>query len=110
MSDHYWWSDTIFLANVIFYLNDTARTWFETHKTELTLWDLCKTKLIEVFRRTVGRQHLATKSLSTRVKSETESYMAYIWVVLSLCKEVDSNMSNRTKVDHILQGIADDAF
>lgn len=75
---------TIMLANVIFYLRDTARTWFETHEEELTSWDLCKAKLQDLFGRPTGRKLSAKRKLASRVQTSTESYVTYIQDVLSV--------------------------
>lgn len=32
------WDPTIMLANIIYYLKETARVWFRTHEEELTSW------------------------------------------------------------------------
>lgn len=66
------WDNTIMLANVIFYLKDTTRTWTEMHETELTSWDLCKSKLQEQFVKPVDRKLLAKEALATRVLSDGE--------------------------------------
>lgn len=44
VSIHNRWDDTIMLFNVISYIKDIVRTWFENHETELTSWDACKVK------------------------------------------------------------------
>lgn len=45
--------------------------------------------------------------LVAHVQSKMEPYVAYIQDVLCLCQKVDPN---GTKVQNILQGIADNAF
>lgn len=104
------WDPTLMLANVIFYLTDTAKVWYETHEEELTSWELCKQKLRELFGRPLGRQRSAQKELASRVQTCTESYLTYIQDVLALCRRVDSQMSEADKVAHVIKGIADDAF
>ncbi|XP_040066951.3 uncharacterized protein LOC120840460 [Ixodes scapularis] len=98
------------LANVIFYLRDTARTWFETHEEELTSWDLCKAKLQDLFGRPTGRKLSAKRKLASRVQTSTESYVTYIQDVLSLCRKANPEMPEIERMEHILKGIADDAF
>lgn len=98
------------LANVGFYLSGTARVWFDTHETELTSWDLCKQKLRDLFGKPIGRQSAASKDLSCRAQSPTESYVSYILDVIALCRRVDATMTEADKVSHVLKGIADDAF
>ncbi|XP_077497876.1 uncharacterized protein LOC144108538 [Amblyomma americanum] len=110
VSNYNRWDPTLMLANVIFYLNGTARVWYETHEEELTSWDTFKEKLKTLFGRPDDRQLAAKKQLATRAQSSTESYVAYIQDILALCHKVDAAMSETDKVGHVLKGIADDAF
>ncbi|XP_077485819.1 uncharacterized protein LOC144096828 [Amblyomma americanum] len=103
------WDPTLMLANVIFYLKDTARVWYETHD-DLTSWDVCKQKLRDLFGRPLGRTLAAKRDLASRAQTSTESYVSYIQDVLTLCNTVDNNMPESEKVGHVLKGIADDAF
>lgn len=104
------WDPTIMLANVVFYLDGTPRTWFYTHEEELTSWDSFKEKLTDLFGNPTGRQLAAKQELANRVQSATEPYVAYIQDVLALCHKIDTSMPELDKVGHILKGIADDAF
>ena len=106
----YRWDPTMMLANVDFYLYGTAGAWFQAHEADLTSWDTCKQKLRDLFGRAVGRQRAASKELSCRAQTSTESYVSYILDVLALCRRVDANMSEGDKVGHLLKGIVDDAF
>ncbi|XP_077486685.1 uncharacterized protein LOC144097970 [Amblyomma americanum] len=110
VSNYNRWDPTLMLANVIFYLNGTARVCYETHEEELTSWDTFKEKLKTLFGRPDDRQLAAKKQLATRAQSSTESYVAYIQDILALCHKVDASMSETDKVGHVLKGIADDAF
>ncbi|XP_077516182.1 uncharacterized protein LOC144126110 [Amblyomma americanum] len=110
VSNYNRWDPTLMLANVIFYLNGTARVWYETHEEELTSWNTFKQKLKTLFGRPDDRQLAAKKQLATRAQSSTESYVAYIQDILALCHKVDAATSETDKVGHVLKGIADDAF
>lgn len=110
ISTHNRWDPTIMLANVIFYLKDTARTWFLTHEEGITSWDMCKEQLQHLFGDPIGRKLSAKRKLASRVQTPTESYIAYIQDILSLCQKADPNMPDSERVPHILKGIADDAF
>ncbi|KAM7281280.1 uncharacterized protein ISCGN_005828, partial [Ixodes scapularis] len=110
VSFHNRWDNTIMLANIIFYLRDTARTWFETHEEEITSWELCKSKLQDLFGRPTGRKLSAKRKLGSRVQTSTESYVTYIQDVISLCRKANPEMSDTDRIEHILKGIADDAF
>lgn len=98
------------LANVLFYLDGAPLAWFQTHEEEISSWDLFKEKLRDLFGNPFGRQLNAKKALATRVQTSTESYVSYILDVLALCAKADPNMSEDDKVNHVLKGIADDAF
>ncbi|CAN7981707.1 unnamed protein product [Ixodes pacificus] len=110
ISVHNRWDPTIMLANVIFYLQDTARTWFLTHEETITSWDMCKEQLQHLFGDPTGRRLSAKRKLASRVQTPTESYITYIQDILSLCQKADPVMTNADKVTHILKGIADDPF
>lgn len=107
---HNRWDPTVMLPNLLFYLQGPARTWYNTHEEELTSWDVCKQKLLDLFGKLAGRKCAAAKDLSCRAQTATESYVAYILDVLALCRRVDASMPEADKVRHILKGIADDAF
>lgn len=97
-------------ANVDYSLDGPARTWFRTYEAEVTSWDICKERLRKLFGNPAGHQLAAKNALATRAQTSTESYVAYIQDVLSLCKKADAQMSESDKVGHVLKGIADDAF
>ncbi|XP_077536061.1 1,5-anhydro-D-fructose reductase-like [Haemaphysalis longicornis] len=112
VSAHNRWDPTIMLANVIFYLKEEspARKWFETNDTELSSWEVFKTKLREGFGKPLGRQVAARKELASRAQTSTESYVTYIQDVLALCSKADSTMPEADKGDtaHI-EKIVEDA-
>lgn len=110
VSNHNRWDATVMLANLHYHLKGTAKDWFETHEDQITSWDTCKEKLIDLFGKSAARQLAAKQKLSTRAQSSTESYIAYIQDVLTLCHKVDNQMTETEKVGHVLKGIADDAF
>lgn len=110
VSSSNYWDPTLMLANIIFYLTGTAQVWFLNHEQEITSWDVCKQKLIDLFGKPIGRRRAAQKELACRAQTCTESYVTYIQDVLALCRKVDDNMPEAEKVAHILKGIADDAF
>lgn len=65
---------------------------------------MCKNKQQDVFGKPVVGS-CSRRSLSTHAQCRR-----YIQDALSLCGKVDSKMSDRAKVNHIIKGIADDAF
>nr|XP_037290458.1 uncharacterized protein LOC119185596 [Rhipicephalus microplus] len=87
----------------------TWKAWFNNME-ELTSWDVCEMKLRELFGQSVGCKQAAKKELVNCVQTSTESYLAYIQDVLTLCRKADTTMTEADKVAHLLKGIADEAF
>lgn len=110
VSAHNRWDPTVMLANIGFHLRGSAETWHDTNADGLTSWDNCKAEMIRIFGKPAGRQLAAKKELASRAQTSTEPYVSYILDVLALCHKVDAQMPEQDKVDHILKGIADDAF
>lgn len=110
VSIHNRWDPTIMLANVIDYLTGAARVWYDTHEETITSWDMFKDKLRELFGKSTARQVAAKNELAVRAQTATEPYVSYIMDVLALCRQVDRDMPESEKVNHVLKGIADDAF
>lgn len=98
------------LANLTFHLKGTAKTWYDTNEATLTRWGGCKEGMIKLFGRPCGQQFAAKQELASRVQTSTEPYITYIQDVLALWHKVDDRMTEQRKVDHILKGIADEAF
>lgn len=92
------------LANIIFYLSDTARTWFETHEEEITSWDLCKSKLQDLFGRPTGCK------LASQGSDIYSVVVTYIPDVISLYRKANPEMPEPERLEHVLKEIADDAF
>lgn len=110
VSTRYRWGPTLMLANLLFYLRGTAKSWYENHETELVSWAVCREKMLDLFGKPIGRKMAANKMLASRAQTSTESYVSYIEDVLSLCRKANADMPEADKVGHILKGIADDAF
>lgn len=104
------WDDTTKLANVVFYFEDLARTWFDNHEAEFATWSGFRDRLRELFGKPTVRKANATRKLSARYQRPGESYAAYIEDVLALCNRSDPNMSEPDKIAHITKGIAEEAF
>lgn len=110
VSVHNAWDNTLKLANVVFYLRDTAKVWFDNHEEQIASWDAFKTRLSDVFGCPVSRKENATQRLATRAQSTGESITTYIEDILALCKRVNPTMPEKEKVENIMKGIAEDAF
>ncbi|CAN7951114.1 unnamed protein product, partial [Ixodes pacificus] len=110
VSTHNAWDDTLKLANVVFYLRDTAKVWFDNHEDKISSWDAFKANLSDVFGCPVSRKEDATHRLATRAQTAGESITSYTEDILALCKRVNAAMPESEKVGHIMKGIAEDAF
>ncbi|KAM7302194.1 uncharacterized protein ISCGN_017711 [Ixodes scapularis] len=110
VSVHNAWDNTHKLANVVFYLRDTAKVWFDNHEEQIVSWDAFKTRLSDVFGCPVSRKENATQRLATRDQSSGEPITTYVEDILALCKRVNPTMSEMEKVENIMKGIAEDAF
>lgn len=110
VSSHNAWDDDAKLANVVFFLKDTALQWFENHEAALTSWTTFCESIKKLFGRPSQRKRYAIQRLSTRAQVLGETCTCYIEDVLSLCRRADPTMTEQDKVNHILKGIAEDIF
>ncbi|UYV75605.1 K02A2.6-like [Cordylochernes scorpioides] len=104
------WDDTMCLANAVFFLEGTARKWFENNEETLTSWDDFQRALGESF----GQQEEVIKEaeslLKNRAQKVKESSEAYIQDVLYLCQVVNPRMDDETKLGHLMKGVAEDIY
>ncbi|UYV60343.1 K02A2.6-like [Cordylochernes scorpioides] len=104
------WDDTMCLANAVFFLEGTARKWFENNEETLTSWDDFQRALGEAF----GQQEEVIKEaeslLKNRAQKVKESSEAYIKDVLYLCQVVNPRMDDETKLGHLMKGVAEDIY
>lgn len=104
------WDNTIKLANVIFYLAGTARTWFENHEHHIQSWEDFCSEVSTAFAVSTDRQRLSTERLATRAQRDGEGFTSYIEDVLWLCRRSNPDMVEREKLSHLMKGVAEDAF
>ena len=104
------WDESHKLANVIFFLSGTARTWFENNEQNLDSWK----KFEELFRETFGSaeelKSRAEIALKTRAQSSNESCESYIQDVLGLCIKINPLISEADKISHLMKGIAEEVY
>ncbi|UYV69153.1 hypothetical protein LAZ67_6002603 [Cordylochernes scorpioides] len=102
------WDHTMCLANSVFFLEGTARKWFENNEETLTSWDDFQRALGEAF----GQQEEVIKEaeslLKNRAQKVKESSETYIQDVLYLCQVVNPRMDDETKLGHLMKGVAED--
>ncbi|GFQ97824.1 CCHC-type domain-containing protein [Trichonephila clavata] len=102
------WDDTMQLANVYFFLDGTARKWYENNEDNFTSWTLLENGLKAAFGYTQTYVRRAKGRLKSRAQQPGECVQSYIQDVLELCKQAEPNMPEEDKVFHLMKGVAED--
>ncbi|KAM7312433.1 uncharacterized protein ISCGN_009338 [Ixodes scapularis] len=110
VSQHNRWDDMIKLANVVFFLKDTALQRFDNHETEINSWDGFKAAFADVFDTPERRRQHAKDKLSKRYQAASESPTSYIEDVLRLCSRVNAAMPEDEKIRHLFKGLSQQLF
>ncbi|UYV76850.1 hypothetical protein LAZ67_14002195, partial [Cordylochernes scorpioides] len=104
------WDATMKLANAPFFLEGTAGLWYDNNEEGMDSWDMFK----EMFSRTFDNSGVllrrAKDNLQSRAQKSTESCESYIQDVLSLCRQVNPDMSKEEKVAHLMKGVVEDVY
>ncbi|UYV71013.1 K02A2.6-like [Cordylochernes scorpioides] len=104
------WDATMKLANAPFFLEGTAGQWYDNNEEGMDSWDRFK----EMFSRTFDNSGVllrrAKDNLQSRAQKSTESCESYIQDVLSLCRQVNPDMSQGEKVAHLMKGVVEDVY
>ncbi|UYV85104.1 K02A2.6-like [Cordylochernes scorpioides] len=104
------WDATMKLANAPFFLEGTAGQWYDNNEEGMDSWDMFK----EMFSRTFDNSGVllrrAKDNLQSRAQRSTESCESYIQDVLSLCRQVNPDMSKEEKVAHLMKGVVEDVY
>ncbi|UYV70058.1 hypothetical protein LAZ67_7001647 [Cordylochernes scorpioides] len=98
------------LANVVFFLEGTAKCWFDNIKDDLTSWAIFKEKIYEMFGDKEDYSRKIESALKVRGQKPDESIEFYIQDVLNLCRQLNPNMSEEDRVGHLMKGVADDIY
>ncbi|CAN8023522.1 unnamed protein product [Ixodes persulcatus] len=109
-SHHNRWDDSFKLANVVFFLKDTALQWFDNHEDEISSWDAFTAAFSEAFGKPERRKQQAKDKLVRRFQATTESSTSYIEDVLRLCTRVDADMTEEDRIRHLFKGLSQDLF
>ncbi|KAM7285194.1 uncharacterized protein ISCGN_032152, partial [Ixodes scapularis] len=109
-SQHNRWDDSFKLANVVFFLKETALQWFDNHEDEFNSWDAFKTRFAGAFGKPEQRRQQAKETLAHRYQVNTESSLAYIEDVLRLCRRVDAHMPEEDRIRHLFKGLSQELF
>lgn len=110
VSDHNRWDDTLKLANVVFFLTDTAYQWYDNHEADFLSWDGFKAAFSEVFGKLESRRQRAQDKLARRYQAVSESSTGYIEDVIRLCSRADPAMTEQDKIRHIFKGLSQELF
>lgn len=90
---------------------NVAKTWFLNHKTEMISWEeVFSLRFREVFRRSEPLKAGTLQNLLMRPQLASETYTSYIEDVLSLCQHVDACRHKSERIQHIIKGVAGEAF
>ncbi|UYV70000.1 ASPRV1 [Cordylochernes scorpioides] len=90
------WDDFMSLDNVIFFLEDTAKRWYDIEVENLTSWQTFREALLEMFG---DRKSLAK-----------ESSESYIQDILALCRQVYPAMMEGEKLGHLMKGVKEHIY
>ncbi|GFY44271.1 CCHC-type domain-containing protein [Trichonephila inaurata madagascariensis] len=104
------WDNTMQLANAYFFLDGTARKWYENNDDSFTSWTLLENELKAAFGDTQTYVRRARDRLKSRAQQPGECIQSYIQDVLELCKQAEPNMSEEDKVSHLMKGVTEDLF
>lgn len=103
------WSDDRKLHNVYFALEDSARTWYENHESNLSTWETFRQNLIATFPN-ADRRKKAEASLRSRNQRTNESVRMYVEDMTRLFKRADPSMAEETKLRHLMRGVKQELF
>lgn len=109
-ASHNNWDDAQCMSNVVFYISGTALRWFENNESLMTSWTSFKESITKTFQKADDRKQQASRCLAIRQQIPGEPFQCYLEDVLSLCRKVDPQMPESTKVGHLLKGISDGLF
>ncbi|GFV26532.1 CCHC-type domain-containing protein [Trichonephila clavipes] len=106
------WDDTMQLAKACFFLDVTARKWYENNEDNFTSWTLLENGLKAAFgdTQTYVRRERDRLREKSRAQQPEECIQSYIQDVLELCKQAKPNMSEGDKVSHLMKGVTEDLF
>ncbi|CAF2217766.1 unnamed protein product, partial [Rotaria magnacalcarata] len=86
------------------FLDGHPKQWFIENITILEAWNAFKTQFLHIFSSPSSKQ-LASNRLRTRQQRYDEAVIEYYTDVIKLCKLVDPNMTDASKLDHLYHGL-----
>ncbi|CAF4636707.1 unnamed protein product, partial [Didymodactylos carnosus] len=97
-------SDSQALKIIITFLDAAAKDWFIANKETLTSWSLFVKEFLNTYSSPAAPQ-FASQRLRNRQQRSPESVIEYYTDILKLCRTVDPNMTDASKVDHLFHGL-----
>ncbi|CAF1371549.1 unnamed protein product [Rotaria sordida] len=86
------------------FLEGPAKQWFIENNTHLESWNTFKAEFIHTYSSPTVKQ-LASQRLRTRQQRTDEPVIEYYTDVMKLCKIIDPNMTDVSKLDHLYHGL-----
>ncbi|CAM4848222.1 unnamed protein product [Rotaria magnacalcarata] len=86
------------------FLNGHPKQWFIENITIFESWNVFKTQFLHIYSSPSSKQ-LASNRLRTRKQRYDEAVIEYYTDVIRLCKLVDPNMTDASKLDHLCHGL-----
>ncbi|XP_077525808.1 uncharacterized protein LOC144137743 [Haemaphysalis longicornis] len=103
------WDDEETFRHVFFYLEDTARTWFENHESSLTNWTLFKCEFLETFA-TVVQKERAALLFETCTQHPNEGVVILVEEMKQLFRRADPEMTEEKKLRFLMRGVKEELF
>ena len=103
------WDDEETFRHVFFYLEDSARTWFENHESCLTTWTLFKSEFLNTFT-SVVRKERAELLLETRTQHPNEGVVIFVEEMKKLFRRADPQMTEEKKLRFLMRGVKQELF
>ncbi|UYV70481.1 K02A2.6-like, partial [Cordylochernes scorpioides] len=104
------WDAMMKLANAPFFLEGTAGQSYDNNEEGMDSWDMFKEMFSRTFNNSGVLLRRAKDNLHSRAQKSTESCESYIQDVLSLCRQVNPDMSKEEKVAHLMKGVVEDVY
>ncbi|XP_077538644.1 uncharacterized protein LOC144151464 [Haemaphysalis longicornis] len=103
------WDDAETFRHVFFYMEDSARTWFENHESSLTNWAQFKSEFTKTFT-TVVRKERAALLLETRTQHPNEGVLIFVEEMKQLFRRADPEMTEEKKLRFLMRGVKEELF
>ncbi|XP_077553105.1 uncharacterized protein LOC144167775 [Haemaphysalis longicornis] len=103
------WDDAETFRHVFFYLEDSARTWFENHESSLTNWARFKSDFLKTLTTLVRKERVALL-LETRTQHPNEGVMIFVEEMKRLFCRADPEMTEEKKLRFLMRGVKQELF